>query len=66
MSGLERRSMDSPMHAVDLPARILAGTLLGGVIGHERDLQGRPAGLRTHMIVALAAATFMAVSTNFV
>jgi len=54
------------MHAVDLPARILAGTLLGGVIGHERDLHGRPAGLRTHMIVALAAATFMAVSTNFV
>jgi putative Mg2+ transporter-C (MgtC) family protein len=51
---------------VDLPLRILLGTLLGGVIGYERDLHGRPAGLRTHAIVALASATFMVVSTRFV
>lgn len=46
--------------------RILLGTLLGGAIGYERDLHGRPAGLRTHTIVALASATFMVVSTRFV
>ena len=40
--------------------------LLGGAIGYERDLHGRPAGLRTHAIVALASATFMVVSTRFV
>lgn len=45
--------------------RILLGTMLGGVIGFERDLHGRPAGLRTHTIVALASATFMVVSTRF-
>lgn len=30
--------------------------LLGGVIGWERELKQRPAGLRTHMLVAGAAA----------
>lgn len=46
--------------------RILLGTGLGAAIGFERDLHGRPAGLRTHAIVALASATFMVVSTRFV
>ncbi len=46
--------------------RILLGTGLGAIIGLERDLHGRPAGLRTHAIVALASATFMVVSTRFV
>jgi len=46
--------------------RISLGTALGAVIGLERDLHGRPAGLRTHAIVALASATFMVVSTRFV
>ncbi|MEO6950258.1 MAG: MgtC/SapB family protein [Polyangia bacterium] len=46
--------------------RIVIGMSLGGIIGYERDRHGRPAGLRTHMLVALASATFMVVSTNFV
>jgi putative Mg2+ transporter-C (MgtC) family protein len=50
----------------ELFLRIAIGTALGGVIGYERDVHGRPAGLRTHMIVGLASATFMVVSTNFV
>ncbi len=49
-----------------LVARIGAGALLGGVIGYERDLHGRPIGLRTHMLVAMTAATFMVVSAQFV
>ncbi len=49
----------------ELLVRILLGTLLGAVIGFERDLHGRPAGLRTHTIVALASATFMVISTRF-
>jgi putative Mg2+ transporter-C (MgtC) family protein len=49
----------------ELLVRILLGTLLGAVIGFERDLHGRPAGLRTHSIVALASATFMVISTRF-
>ena len=50
---------------LELLLRIFVGTLLGGAIGYERDLHGRPAGLRTHAIVALASATFMVVSTRF-
>ncbi len=49
---------------VELIIRILVGTALGGVIGYERDIHGRPAGLRTHALVALASATFMVVSTH--
>ncbi len=49
-----------------LVVRILVGTVLGAIIGYERDIHGRPAGLRTHALVALASATFMVVSTHLV
>lgn len=51
-------------HDSELIIRILVGTALGGIIGYERDIHGRPAGLRTHALVALASATFMVVSTH--
>jgi putative Mg2+ transporter-C (MgtC) family protein len=47
-------------------ARVAVGAVLGGVIGYERDLHRRPVGLRTHLIVAMAAATFMVLSSQFV
>jgi putative Mg2+ transporter-C (MgtC) family protein len=50
----------------ELLARIAIGAVLGGVIGYERDRHGRPVGLRTHLIVAMTAATFMVISTQFV
>ncbi|HET7251583.1 MAG TPA: MgtC/SapB family protein [Gemmatimonadales bacterium] len=50
----------------DLVGRIALAAVLGAVIGYERDRHGRPAGLRTHMVVALASATFMAVSVRFI
>jgi putative Mg2+ transporter-C (MgtC) family protein len=51
---------------VALLVRLVVGTVLGAMIGYERQLHGRPAGLRTHLIVALASTTFMIVSTHFV
>ena len=51
---------------LELVVRIVVGTALGSVIGYERDIHGRPAGLRTHAVVALASSTFMVVSTHFV
>lgn len=50
---------------LELTTRMALGALLGGVIGYERDRHGRPVGLRTHMLVALSAATFMVVSSQF-
>ncbi len=39
-------------------ARLLLATLFGAAIGFEREWRNRPAGLRTHMLVCVAAATF--------
>ena len=50
----------------EIVTRIVVGSVLGGVIGYERDRHGRPVGLRTHLIVAMASATFTVVSTEFV
>ena len=36
--------------------------LLGAIIGFEREVEGKPAGLRTHMLVAGAAALFVSVA----
>jgi putative Mg2+ transporter-C (MgtC) family protein len=41
-----------------IAARLLLAALFGAVIGFEREWQNRPAGLRTHILVCLAAAAF--------
>jgi putative Mg2+ transporter-C (MgtC) family protein len=43
--------------------RMVVAVLLGAVIGSEREVTGQPAGLRTHIAVALGAALFGTVST---
>lgn len=42
--------------------RLLAATVFGAIIGFERERRNKPAGLRTHILVALAAALFIVVS----
>ena len=39
--------------------RLLAATLLGAVVGFQREKVGKPAGLRTHMLVTLGTAVFV-------
>ncbi|MCP8466249.1 MgtC/SapB family protein [Pseudomonas sp. ZM23] len=39
--------------------RLCLAVLLGGVLGYERENQGKAAGLRTHMLVTLGAAMFV-------
>jgi len=39
--------------------RLVAATLLGGIVGIQRQTTGKPAGLRTHMLVSLATAGFV-------
>ena len=36
-----------------LVLRMLLASLLGGLLGYQREWQGKAAGLRTHMLVAL-------------
>jgi putative Mg2+ transporter-C (MgtC) family protein len=41
--------------------RMGAAVLAGGIIGYDRQMGGRPAGLRTHMLVALGAALIVSI-----
>src|SRR5688572_7099016 len=53
--------MDLSTHlqlVTDYGPRLLIATALGAVIGFDRQLRNRPAGLRTHMVMSLAAALF--------
>ena len=47
---------------LDLSVRLLVAALLGLAIGFEREIHGHPAGLRTHMLVALGSALFTVLS----
>ena len=39
--------------------RLLAAMVLGGAIGLQREHAGKPAGLRTHMLVSMGACLFV-------
>lgn len=45
--------------------QLLLSAALGALIGFERELKRRPAGLRTHMLVSLGATIFSIVSLSF-
>ncbi len=44
--------------------KLLLSAFLGGIIGVERDIRGRAAGLRTHILVTVGATLFMLISTE--
>ena len=47
---------------IDLSIRLVIAAVLGLAIGFEREILGHPAGLRTHMLVALGSALFTVLS----
>lgn len=47
-----------------MAAQILLALLLGGVIGFERERSNKPAGLRTHMLVAAGTTAFTLASVH--
>ena len=47
---------------LDLLAKLAAAVVLGGVIGLERELSGKPAGLRTNILICLGSAILMDLS----
>ncbi len=49
----------------DVLIKLGIGAVLGGVVGWERELHGRPAGIRTHMLVVLGVILFCEVSKAF-
>ncbi len=52
------------MHEIEIISfKLLLAVILGGLIGLERDIRGRTAGLRTHILVCVGSCLFMLVST---
>lgn len=45
--------------------KLLLAAIGGALIGMEREKHGRPAGLRTHLLVALASCLMMIISESF-
>ena len=54
----------SEVPATIAAARLMLAALLGGVIGFERERREKPAGLRTHILVSVAAALFILISVE--
>ena len=64
---IPRAGYNSPMSdawipTFDMVARLSIALVFGAVVGWEREHQARPAGLRTHILVALGAAGFTMVA----
>lgn len=51
-------NIDTYASTGEILLRMALAVVIGGVIGFERERREKPAGLRTHMMVALGAATF--------
>jgi putative Mg2+ transporter-C (MgtC) family protein len=51
---------------LDLLLKLGLAVVLGGVIGLEREIAGKPAGLRTNILICLGAALLTDVSLNLV
>jgi putative Mg2+ transporter-C (MgtC) family protein len=49
---------------LDFAARLLVAAALGALVGAEREIHGHPAGIRTHMLVALGSGVFTVMSIH--
>lgn len=52
----EFADLSDPAQFARVVARLLLAILLGAIVGYEREMHGKTAGLRTHMLVALGVA----------
>jgi len=49
---------------IEVATRLVAATLIGSGVGLDRELRHKPAGLKTHALVALGAALIIVVSAS--
>lgn len=57
----EFSDISNPAEMTRIAVRLLLATLLGGLLGYERERKGKAAGVKTHMLVAIGAAIFIMV-----
>lgn len=55
---------DTSEDAIRIVTRLAAAMVLGAVVGIQRERAGKPAGLRTHMLVATGTALFVIVCVS--
>lgn len=48
----------------EIALRLILSTLVGGIIGIEREVNKRPAGIRTHILVTLGSTLVMLISSD--
>lgn len=53
------------VHIVQVIVRLLAASLLGAIIGFEREKAGKAAGLRTHILVSLGTCVFVVACAGY-
>jgi putative Mg2+ transporter-C (MgtC) family protein len=51
-------------HLIRVLVRLVLALLVGGVVGLERQQEGKAAGMRTHMLVALGSTLFVLVAVG--
>lgn len=49
---------------LEMIIKLLLASLLGAIIGLEREVHGRPAGFRTHLLVSLGSCLFVIISID--
>jgi putative Mg2+ transporter-C (MgtC) family protein len=54
--------LDDGAHIARVVVRLAAAAVLGGIIGLERELDHKRAGVRTHMLTALGSALFVLIA----
>ena len=52
-------------YELSITVKLLLAALAGGIIGFEREIHGRPAGLRTHLLVTVGSCLMMIISEAF-
>jgi putative Mg2+ transporter-C (MgtC) family protein len=57
----EFADLDDAANLSQLFIRLVVALVLGGVLGFEREMAGRDAGVRTHMMVSVGSALFVLV-----
>lgn len=56
---------DSLWAALEIVLKLGIAAVLSGIVGWEREIHGRPAGIRTHMLVCIGVVIFGEVSKSF-
>ncbi|MGE5137968.1 MAG: MgtC/SapB family protein [Rudaea sp.] len=50
---------------MEMALKLVVAGLLGGLVGWEREVEKRPAGLRTHVLICVGAAMFGLIGSHY-